>query len=125
VPEIGKIYNGKVKSIVSFGAFIEILPNKDGLLNISEIDWRRIQNVEEVLKVGDIIDVKLIDIDAKTGNLKLSRKALLPKPEKMETMNVPTGLRDQDIPTETTIIEKGPDQGLFLIQQLADYRALN
>ncbi len=85
VPEIGKIYNGKVKSIVSFGAFIEILPNKDGLLHISEIDWRRIQNVEEVLKVGDIIDVKLIDIDAKTGNLKLSRKALLPKPEKMET----------------------------------------
>jgi len=84
VPEIGKIYKGKVKSIVSFGAFIEILPNKDGLLHISEIEWRRIQNVEDVLKVGDIVEVKLIDIDAKTGNLKLSRKALLPKPEKSD-----------------------------------------
>ena len=84
VPEIGKIYKGKVKSIVSFGAFIEILPNKDGLLHISEIEWRRIQNVEEVLKVGDVLEVKLIDIDSKTGNLKLSRKALLPKPENYE-----------------------------------------
>lgn len=84
VPEIGKIYKGKVKSIVSFGAFIEILPNKDGLLHISEIEWRRIQNVEDVLKVGDVLEVKLIDIDSKTGNLKLSRKALLPKPENYE-----------------------------------------
>jgi polyribonucleotide nucleotidyltransferase len=85
VPEIGKIYKGKVKSIVSFGAFIEILPNKDGLLHISEIEWRRIQNVEDVLKVGEMVEVKLIDIDAKTGNLKLSRKALLPKPERVDT----------------------------------------
>jgi polyribonucleotide nucleotidyltransferase len=85
VPEIGKLYKGKVKSIVSFGAFIEILPNKDGLLHISEIEWRRVQNVEDVLKVGELVEVKLIDIDAKTGNLKLSRKALLPKPEKMDT----------------------------------------
>ena len=84
VPEIGKIYGGKVKSIVSFGAFIEILPNKDGLLHISEIDWKRIGNVEDVLKVGDEVEVKLIDIDSRTGNLKLSRKALLPKPENME-----------------------------------------
>jgi polyribonucleotide nucleotidyltransferase len=84
VPEIGKIYKGKVKSIVSFGAFIEILPNKDGLLHISEIAWRRIQNVEDELKVGDTVEVKLIDIDAKTGNLKLSRKVLLPKPENQE-----------------------------------------
>lgn len=82
VPEIGKIYKGKVKSIVTFGAFIEILPGKDGLLHISEIDWKRIKNVEEVMKVGDIIEVKLIDIDGKSGNLKLSRKVLLPKPEK-------------------------------------------
>ncbi len=81
VPEIGKIYKGKIKSIVSFGAFVGILPNKDGLLHISEIDWRRIQNVEDELKVGDEIEVKLIDIDARTGNLKLSRKVLLPKPE--------------------------------------------
>lgn len=83
VPEIGKLYKGKVKSIVSFGAFIEVLPNKDGLLHISEISWKRLQNVEEELKVGDIVEVKLIDIDGRTGNLKLSRKVLLPKPEKM------------------------------------------
>jgi polyribonucleotide nucleotidyltransferase len=89
VPEIGKIYKGKVKSIVSFGAFIEILPNKDGLLHISEIEWRRVQNVEEVLKVGEMVEVKLIDIDAKTGNLKLSRKALLPKPEKADSHDRP------------------------------------
>lgn len=84
VPEIGKIYKGKVKSIVSFGAFIGILPNKDGLLHISEIAWRRINNVEDEMKVGDEIEVKLIDIDSKSGNLKLSRKVLLPKPEQKE-----------------------------------------
>jgi polyribonucleotide nucleotidyltransferase len=89
VPEIGKIYKGKIKSIVSFGAFVEILPNKDGLLHISEIDWRRIQNVEDELKVGDQIEVKLIDIDGKTGNLKLSRKVLLPKPEKQDHPDKP------------------------------------
>jgi len=81
VPEVGKIYKGKVKSIVSFGAFVEVIPGKDGLLHISEIEWRRINNVEDVMKVGDVLEVKLIDIDAKTGNLKLSRKVLLPKPE--------------------------------------------
>ncbi len=81
VPEIGKIYKGKVKSIVSFGAFVEVIPGKDGLLHISEIEWRRINNVEDVMKVGDILEVKLIDIDPKTGNLKLSRKVLLPKPD--------------------------------------------
>ncbi len=84
VPEIGKIYKGKVKSIVSFGAFIEVIPGKDGLLHISEIEWRRINNVEDVMKVGDTLEVKLIDIDAKTGNLKLSRKVLLPKPDDKE-----------------------------------------
>ncbi len=89
VPEIGKIYQGKVKSIVSFGAFVEILPNKDGLLHISEIDWRRIHNVEDVLKVGDTVEVKLIDIDAKTGNLKLSRKVLLQRPEKSDRSERP------------------------------------
>ena len=60
---------------------MEVLPNKDGLLHISEIAWKRVNTVEDELKVGDEIEVKLIDIDAKTGNLKLSRKALLPKPE--------------------------------------------
>lgn len=80
IPEIGEVYTGKVKSIVSFGAFVEILPGKDGLLHISEIDWKRIADVESVLKVGDEVTVKLIDIDRSTGKLKLSRKALLPKP---------------------------------------------
>jgi len=82
VPEVGKIYEGIVKSVVSFGAFIEIIPNKEGLLHISEIDWKRTNNVEDVLKEGDTVKVKLIDIDTKTGNLKLSRKVLLPKENK-------------------------------------------
>ncbi len=79
-PEVGEIYTGKVKSIMPFGAFVEIIPGKDGLLHISEIDWKRIAKVEDVLKEGDIIDVKLIEVDKKTGKLKLSRKVLLPKP---------------------------------------------
>ncbi len=81
VPEIGKIYKGKVKSVVQFGAFIEILPKTEGLLHISEIEWRRLKTVDEVLKVGDEVDVKLIEVDSKNGKLKLSRKILLPKPE--------------------------------------------
>jgi polyribonucleotide nucleotidyltransferase len=81
LPEVGNVYTGKVKSIVAFGAFVEILPGKDGLLHISEIEWKRLNTVEEALKEGQIIDVKLIEIDKKSGKLKLSRKALLPKPE--------------------------------------------
>jgi polyribonucleotide nucleotidyltransferase len=81
VPEVGEIYKGKVKNIQSFGAFIEILPNQDGLLHISEIDWKRLEKVEEVLKVGDEVEVKLIEVDPKTNKLKLSRRVLLPKPE--------------------------------------------
>ncbi len=87
VPEIGEVYHGTVKTITTFGAFVEILPGKDGLLHISEIEWRRLKDVESVLKVGDEIDVKLIDIDSKTGKLKLSRKVLLPKPEGEEKNN--------------------------------------
>jgi len=81
VPEIGKTYRGKVVSVVSFGAFVEILPGKEGLLHISEIEWHKINSVEDVLKEGDELEVKLLDIDQKTGKLKLSRKALLPRPE--------------------------------------------
>lgn len=81
IPEIGTIYHGVVKNITTFGAFVEVLPGKDGLLHISEIDWKRLKDVESALKVGDEIDVKLIEIDSKTGKLKLSRKVLLPKPE--------------------------------------------
>ena len=82
VPEVGEEYEGKVKTIVPFGAFVEIMPGTDGLVHISEIEWRRLEKVEEVLTVGDIIKVKLIAIDPKTGKMKLSRKALLPKPER-------------------------------------------
>ena len=82
VPEIGETYNGKIRSIVDFGAFVEILPGKDALLHISEIDYKRFETMEETgLKEGDMIEVKLIAKDSKTGKLKLSRKALLPKPE--------------------------------------------
>lgn len=85
VPEVGEIYDGKVTSIMSFGAFVEIIPNKDGLLHISEIDWKRYETMEETgLKEGDHIQVKLIEIDEKNGKLRLSRKALLPKPEGYE-----------------------------------------
>jgi polyribonucleotide nucleotidyltransferase len=84
VPEVGEVYKGKVKNIMPFGAFVEVMPGKDGLLHISEIEHRRLDKVEEVLKEGDIIDVKLIAVDEKTGKLKLSRKVLLPKPEKNE-----------------------------------------
>lgn len=81
VPEVGEIYKGKVKSIVAFGAFIEIMPGKDALLHISEIDYERHETVDEVLKEGEEVEVKLIGVDEKTGKLKLSRKVLLPKPE--------------------------------------------
>lgn len=80
-PEVGEIYEGKVKSIVEFGAFVEILPGKDGLLHISEIDWKRIAKMDGIFKEGDIVKVKLVEVDKKTGKLRLSRKALLPKPE--------------------------------------------
>lgn len=91
VPEVGKVYQGKVKSIVAFGAFVEILPGKDGLLHISEIAWKRLEKVEEVLKEGDEIEVKVIEIDQRNGKLKLSRKALLPKPEKKDSPSRPSG----------------------------------
>lgn len=79
VPEVGETYQGKVKGLTSFGAFVEILPGKEGLLHISEIDYKRLEKVEDALKEGDELEVKVIGID--NGKLKLSRKALLPKPE--------------------------------------------
>ncbi len=83
VPEIGQVYKGKIKSIVPFGMFIEILPGKEGLLHISEIEWRRLDKVEDSgFEVGDEIEVKLLDVDKKTGKLKLSRKVLLPRDKK-------------------------------------------
>lgn len=80
-PEIGEVYEGKVKSIMPFGAFVEFMPGKDGLLHISEIEHRRIENMDGIFKEGDLVKVKLMEIDKKTGKFKLSRKALLPKPE--------------------------------------------
>ena len=81
-PEVGEVYTGKVRSIMPYGVFVEFLPGKDGLLHISEIDWKRLETVEEAgIKEGDEIQVKLLDIDQKTGKFKLSHKVLLPKPE--------------------------------------------
>ncbi|HEX2970011.1 MAG TPA: polyribonucleotide nucleotidyltransferase [Bacteroidales bacterium] len=84
IPEVGEVYKGKVKTIVQFGAFVEILPNKDGLLHISEIDWKKVAKVEDVLKEGQEVEVKIIDIEPKTGKIKLSRKVLLPRPPRPE-----------------------------------------
>ena len=85
VPEVGEVYVGKVRSVMPYGVFVEFLPGKDGLLHISEIDWKRLETIEEAgLKEGDEIEVKLLDIDPKTGKFKLSHKVLLPRPEKQE-----------------------------------------
>ena len=81
VPEVGQVYHGKVVSILEFGAFIEILPGKEGLLHISEMAWTKTEKVEDLLKVGDEVDVKLLEIDAKTGKMRLSMRALTEKPE--------------------------------------------
>ncbi|KGN94396.1 polynucleotide phosphorylase [Porphyromonas sp. COT-108 OH2963] len=82
VPEVDKVYTGKISSLMPYGAFVEFLPGKDGLLHISEIDWKRFETIEETgLQQGAEIEVKLIEIDPKTGKFKLSRKALLEKPE--------------------------------------------
>ena len=81
VPEIGETYEGTVKSIMPFGAFIEFLPGKQGLLHISEVSWSRLDTLEGVLKEGDKVKIKLVGTDPKSGKLRLSRKALMPKPE--------------------------------------------
>jgi polyribonucleotide nucleotidyltransferase len=82
-PEVGETYEGKVKSIMPFGAFVEIMPGKDGLLHISEIDWKRYETMDGIFQVGDEVTVKLLEVD-KQGKLKLSRKALLPRPPREE-----------------------------------------
>jgi len=81
VPEVGEVYHGKVVSILEFGAFIEIMPGKEGLLHVSEIDWSKTEKVEDVLAVGDEVDVKLLEYDPKAGKMRLSMRALKPKPE--------------------------------------------
>jgi polyribonucleotide nucleotidyltransferase len=79
-PEAGRIYKGIVKRVEAYGAFVEILPGTDGLLHVSELDWKRVENVEDVCKVGDELEVKLLEFE-RGGKLRLSRKVLLPKPE--------------------------------------------
>ena len=82
IPEVGEVYDGVVRSIMPYGCFVEIMPGKDGLLHISEIDWKRLETVEEAgIKEGDHITVKLLEIDQKTGKYKLSHRVLIPKPE--------------------------------------------
>jgi polyribonucleotide nucleotidyltransferase len=80
IPEVGEVYDGIVKSIMPFGAFVEFMAGKDGLLHISEIKWERLENMEGVMEVGEQVKVKLVEIDKKTGKFRLSRKVLLPKP---------------------------------------------
>ncbi|MDR1698274.1 MAG: polyribonucleotide nucleotidyltransferase [Prevotellaceae bacterium] len=85
IPEVGEVYSAKVKSIMPYGAFVEFMPGKEGLLHISEIDWKRLENIEDAgLKEGDMVDVKLLEIDQKTGKFKLSRKVLMPRPPREE-----------------------------------------
>ncbi len=96
VPEVGSVYDGKVKTIMPFGAFVEFLPGKDGLLHISEVDWKRLENLDGILKEGDAVKVKLIEVDEKTGKFRLSRKVLMPKPEGMTERPA----RTQEKPTQ-------------------------
>ena len=81
VPEAGQVYTGKVVSILEFGAFVQILPGKEGLLHISELDWKKVDKVEDVLNIGDTVEVKLLEMDPKNGKMRLSRKVLIEKPE--------------------------------------------
>ena len=84
VPEVDQVYDGVVKSIMPFGAFVEFMPGKDGLLHISEIKWERLETMDGVMQVGEQVKVKLVEVDKKTGKFRLSRKVLLPKPPKKE-----------------------------------------
>jgi polyribonucleotide nucleotidyltransferase len=81
VPEVGATYSGKVKTITDFGAFVEFMPGKDGLLHISEISWEKTPTMEGLFEEGQVLEVKLVEVDKKTGKFRLSQKALLPKPE--------------------------------------------
>ena len=110
VPEIGEVYEGTVRSIMPYGCFVEILPGKDGLLHISEIDWKRLETVEEAgIKEGDKIKVKLLEIDPKTGKYKLSRRVLLEKPEGyVEPQRRPRGDRRPRLDCERRFDERRP-----------------
>ena len=110
VPEVGTTYKGKIVSILEFGAFVEILPGKEGLLHVSEIDWKKTEKVEDVLNIGDEVEVKLLEIDAKSGKMRLSRKALLEKPEGyVEPERKPRGDRGDKAPRRDD--RRGNDRG--------------
>src|SRR5690606_7120487 len=85
--EVGEEYEGKVKSIMPYGAFVEVVPGVDGLLHISELEWRKVEKVEDILKEGDSVKFKVIGKDPKTGKLKLSRKVLMEKPQRETSQN--------------------------------------
>jgi polyribonucleotide nucleotidyltransferase len=89
MPEVGTVYEATVKGIKEFGAFVEFLPGKQGLLHISEISWKRLESMDGVLKEGDVVKVKLIGVDERTGKFKLSRKVLMPKPEPRPSNQAP------------------------------------
>jgi polyribonucleotide nucleotidyltransferase len=80
IPEVGETYEGVVKSIMPFGAFVEFMPGKDGLLHISEVKWERLESMDGVLQIGEVVKVQLVEVDKKTGKFRLSRKVLIPKP---------------------------------------------
>ena len=94
VPQIGDTYDATVKSIMPFGAFVEFLPGKQGLVHISEISWKRLETLEGIVKEGDAMKVKLIGTDPKSGKFKLSRKALIPKPEQKPREQMPPQQQD-------------------------------
>ena len=87
VPEVGDVYEATVKSIMPYGAFVEFLPGKEGLLHISEVSWQRLETLEGVINKGDKLKVKLLEVDKKTGKFKLSRKVLLDRPQKQASAN--------------------------------------
>ncbi|MCY7292152.1 MAG: S1 RNA-binding domain-containing protein [Ferruginibacter sp.] len=88
---VGETYEGTVKSIKEFGAFVEFLPKKEGLLHISEISWKRLETMDGIFTEGEKVKVKLLEIDQRTGKFKLSRKALMPRPEAPSRPEAPQG----------------------------------
>ena len=124
VPEVGEVYEGTVRSIMPYGCFVEIMPGKDGLLHISEIDWRRLETVEQAgIKEGDKITVKLLEIDPKTGKYKLSHRVLIPKPEGyVERERRPRGDRGDRRPRPDRGDRRQPRQDRRFDDQRENYR---
>ena len=124
VPEVGEVYEGTVRSIMPYGCFVEIMPGKDGLLHISEIDWRRLETVEQAgIKEGDKITVKLLEIDPKTGKYKLSHRVLIPKPEGyVERERRPRGDRGDRRPRPERGDRRQPRQDRRFDDQRENYR---